>query len=334
MPDPRFFAAAAPITAVEAAALVGAGETPTQVGDIHRVASLAEDNIAGAVVYCAGKDTLAQLADRAFGLCLTTPALAASVKGDGVILGVESPKRAFAILAARLHHSLEETEPDAGGEPLIAADAEIHASTSVGAGAEIGAGARIGPHCRIGRGVVIGEGARIESGVSVTHAILGRNVHILAGARVGQAGFGFAESENGPMRVPQLGRVIIEDDVEIGANTTIDRGMLGDTVLGAGTKIDNLVHIGHNTRVGRYCVIAAQSGIAGSCVVGDGVMMGGQVGVSDHLHIGDGAQLGARAGVMRDVPAGEKWSGYPARKVKRWLRETAVLAKLARKKNG
>ena len=136
------------------------------------------------------------------------------------------------------------------------------------------------------------------------------------------------------VKVPQLGRVVIGDDVEIGANTTIDRGALADTVIGKGTKIDNLVQIGHNVTLGQYCIIAAQTGISGSCTIGNGVLMGGQVGLADHLNIGDGAQIAAGSGLMHDIPVGEKWGGSPAKPVKQWLREVAALTRLTKRRNG
>lgn len=333
MPDPRFFAAEAPLTAAQAAAAVGAAAA-TGEGEIRRVASLAEADISGAVVYCADAQARRRLEGRPFGLCLTTAELARSIDGDGIVLAVDVPRRAFAILAARLHYSLEEVEPAAPGAARIDPKAVVHPSATVAAGAEIAVGAVIGAHCHIGRGVVVGDGARIEAGAVVTHAILGRNAVILAGACIGQAGFGFVEGDGGLLRVPQLGRVVIGDDVEIGANSTIDRGALDDTVVGEGTKIDNLVQIGHNVRIGRHCVIAGQTGISGSCIVGDRVMMGGQVGLADHVKIGDDARIAAQAGVSRNVPPKERWGGSPARPMSNWLRETAVLARLARKKNG
>jgi UDP-3-O-[3-hydroxymyristoyl] glucosamine N-acyltransferase len=206
--------------------------------------------------------------------------------------------------------------------------AVIGAGAEVGCGTVIGAGAVIGAHVRIGRDCAIGARA------SIMHALVGDRVIIHPGCAIGQDGFGFVRGPRGAHKVPQVGRVIIQDDVEIGANSTIDRGAIRDTVIGEGTKIDNLVQIAHNVSIGRHCLLAAQVGISGSSTVEDGVIMGGQAGVADHLTIGAGAMLGAKAGVMRDVPPGTRWGGYPARPGKQWLREVATLERLARQSRG
>ena len=169
----------------------------------------------------------------------------------------------------------------------------------------IGATAVIGPDVQIGRDCAVGPGA------SVVHALIGDGVILHAGCRIGQDGFRYHPSANGHVKVPQLGRVIIQDNVEIGANTAIDRGGIGDTVIGEGTKIDNLVQIGHNCQIGRHCIIVALCGLSGSVVLGDFAVLGGQVGVADHITIGEGAKVGAQSGVMSHIPAGEQWLGYP-----------------------
>jgi UDP-3-O-[3-hydroxymyristoyl] glucosamine N-acyltransferase len=182
----------------------------------------------------------------------------------------------------------------------------------------------IGPGVRIGRNCAIGAGA------SITHALIGDRVIIHPGCRIGQDGFGYLPDRDGPIKIPQTRRVIVQDDVEIGANTTIDRGGTRDTVIGEGTKIDNLVQIGHNCSIGRHCFIVSQTGISGSVNIGDYAMLGGQVGVADHLTIGSGAKLGARSGVMSDVPAGVQWGGFPARPFREWLKAEAMIGRMAR----
>jgi UDP-3-O-[3-hydroxymyristoyl] glucosamine N-acyltransferase len=203
----------------------------------------------------------------------------------------------------------------------------------IGPRAEIGAGTVIGPTAVIGPDVRIGRDARIGAGATITHALIGDRVVIHPGCRIGQDGFGYQMGGRGHGKVPQVGRVIIQDDVEIGAGTTIDRGAMRDTVIGEGTKIDNLVQIGHNVSVGRHCIIVAQSGLSGSVTLEDWVMLGGQVGIADHLTIGEGAQIGAASGVMHDVPAGARWIGTPAKPAREQFREFAAVTRLARQRH-
>ena len=334
MPDPRFFSTGSPLSLAEIARITEATVLTTSDMEVVHVAPLNATTSDGALFFASDKEGLQAFADKNGGACLTTAKLAEGWEGAGALLVVSSPRSAFANISERLHSSLEESDPQAGEPADIAADANIHPSAVIAPEAKIGAGAKIGPHCYIGRGVVLGANATLGPGVTITHALVGDHASILAGARIGQAGFGFVPEPTGLRRVPQFGRVIIEDYVEIGANTTIDRGALEDTIIGTGTKIDNLVQIGHNVRLGAHCIVAAQTGISGSCVIEDGAMMGGQVGLADHLNIGKGAQIAAGSGLMRDVPDGEKWGGRPGRPVKDWLRETATLAKLAKQKNG
>jgi UDP-3-O-[3-hydroxymyristoyl] glucosamine N-acyltransferase len=201
----------------------------------------------------------------------------------------------------------------------------------LGEGVEIGRGTTIGANTVIGPGVAIGRNCIIASNVTIDCAFLGSNVVVHPGARIGTEGFGWLDHARSNRKIPQLGRVIVQDDVEIGANSTIDRGALGDTVIGEGTKIDNLVQIGHNCRIGRYCLIAAQSGLSGSTVLEDGVLMAGGTGTGGHLTIGAGSVVYGRAGVSKSWPAGSKLFGAPARDIKEYWRETAMLRRLMNK---
>lgn len=332
MPDPRFFTTGSPLTAAEASAVAGAGLTGDGGVYIRRAAPLGEDALDDAVVFACTSKEIAVLGAREAGLLLTTETLAATAPGKAIGV-LRDPRFGFARIAARLH----EERPIAATVGVarsarIGEGAEIHATAIVSDGAVIGERSRIGAHTVIGPGVVLGPDSVIGDGVKIACALIGARLTAAAGVRIGQPGFGFAQAPDGLLRVPQLGRVIIGADVEIGANSTIDRGALGDTVLGDGVKIDNLVQIGHNVRIGRHTVLAAQSGVAGSTVIGDGVMLGGQVGIADHLVIGDGARIAGGAGLMHNVPAGEKWGGLPGRPARKWLRETAMLARLTEKK--
>jgi UDP-3-O-[3-hydroxymyristoyl] glucosamine N-acyltransferase len=220
-------------------------------------------------------------------------------------------------------HPSATLEPGATVEPGAVVGAEAH----IGRGTTVAAGSVIGFRVHIGRNCYVGPNA------SITHALIGNDVTVHAGVAIGQDGFGFAMGKNGHLKVPQIGRVIVQDGVEIGANTTIDRGALRDTVIGEGTKIDNLVQIGHNVVIGRHCVIVAQTGISGSAELGDFVALGGQVGVVGHVKIGAGAQIAASSNVRGDVPPGVRWGGTPAKPVRLWLRELALLQRLAERKD-
>jgi len=248
---------------------------------------------------------------------------------SGPFITTNSPKRAFAAIASALHRQKIGEE---GPEPVIDVSAKIHSSAVIGPGAMIGANVEIGANCVIGPGVVVGQGSYVGSNVSVFCSILGERARLLAGSRIGEDGFGFVPGLGGHLRIPQLGRVIIGDDVEIGANSSVDRGTLSDTVIGNGVKIDNLVQIGHNVKLGKNCIIAALVGFSGSVEIGDGVMVGGQSGFAPGVKIGSGASIAAQSGVMRDVPAGEAWGGSPAQPAKDWLRGCVQLSRLAKKR--
>ena len=216
-------------------------------------------------------------------------------------------------------------DPSARLEPNVV----VEAGAVVGPGAEVGEATVVGPHAVIGAGVRIGRSCLIGAGATVQHALIGDRVLIHPGARIGQDGFGFVMGRGGHRKVPQVGRVIIQDDVEIGANSTVDRGSAKDTVIGQGTKIDNLVQIAHNVSIGCHCVIAANVGISGSSVLEDFVVLAGGVGVSDNIRIGMGAQIAGSSAVADDVPAGGRWVGTPARPVRRWIKELMALSALA-----
>jgi UDP-3-O-[3-hydroxymyristoyl] glucosamine N-acyltransferase len=237
---------------------------------------------------------------------------------------------------AALFHPMPQISPGIHPSAIVADAAHVHRTAEVCAHAVIEGGAEIGPGCKIGAGAVIGNGVilgpdcRIGSHVSISHALVGARVYVYPGARIGQEGFGFSITPDGFQTVPQLGGVIIEDDVEIGANTTIDRGALSDTVIGAGTRLDNQVQIAHGVRIGRHCAIAAQVGISGSAEIGDGVVVGGQAGFAEHVRVGTRSRIGAQSGIMSDIEAGAVVVGSPARPARQVFREIATLKKLAR----
>lgn len=223
---------------------------------------------------------------------------------------------------------------DEGAAPRIHETAAIAPGAIVCSGAAIGANTTIGPNSVIGPGVQIGYDCNIGAGVSIRCALIGNGVTVLSGARIGESGFGVIGAPEGAEDVPQWGRVILQDQVLVGANSCIDRGAFADTIIGERTKIDNLCQIGHNVVLGRNVLMASFTGLSGSVVIGDGVRMGGRVGIADHVTVGKGAQLAASAGVFRDIPAGETWGGTPAKPLRQFLRETAWVQKqaLAKKK--
>ncbi len=268
------------------------------------------------------------------GVVLISPELAETPGRAPARIVVDKPQEALLALLPRFHRA-PRADPGVHATSVIGRGARLGSDVSVGPyaiigdGAFVGDGVVIGPHCVIGSGVEIGARSHLYASVTVySGSIIGERVTIHAGARIGSDGFGYVQRDGQHLKIPHVGRCIIEDDVEIGANTTIDRGSIDDTVVGAGTKVDNLVQIAHNVRIGRVCLIMAQVGIAGSVRVEDGAMLLGQVGVSGHHTIGKGARLAAQAGVFGDIPAGETWSGYPARPHKESLRAQAALYKL------
>jgi UDP-3-O-[3-hydroxymyristoyl] glucosamine N-acyltransferase len=275
------------------------------------------------------------------GACLTTAALAKELPKRVAILTVREPYRAF-VTAARAMFP-QALKPSSLSEPGDIAGAHVDRSARLEDGVTIEPGAVVGPRAEIGGGTVIGANAvvgadvrigrdcSIGAGTTVSHTLLGDRVIVHPGCKIGQDGFGFVMGGGGHVKVPQVGRVIIQDDVEIGAGTTIDRGAIRDTVVGEGTKIDNLVQVGHNVSIGRHCILVAQTGISGSSTLEDFVVLGARVGLNNNVTIGEGAQIAAISNVNGDVPAGARWGGTPAKPIKQWFREMATLSKLARK---
>ncbi|MCZ4089437.1 UDP-3-O-(3-hydroxymyristoyl)glucosamine N-acyltransferase [Sinorhizobium psoraleae] len=292
----------------------------------------------GDVCYMLSRKNRDELQDCHASAIICDKAISSIVPDNIPVLLTPKPHTAFALAGALLHETAmrpsyitSERGVAAGAfvDPTarLEAGVEVEPTAVIGAGAEIGSGTRVAAGAVIGPNVRIGRDCTISAGASILCALVGNNVIIHPGARIGQDGFGYAPGPKGGMiKIVQVGRVIIQDHVEIGANTTIDRGTMDDTVIGEGTKIDNLVQIGHNVRIGRYCGIVSQVGIAGSTKIGDGVMIGGGTGVNGHITIGDGVQIAAMSGVASDVPPGERYGGIPARPMRDFLRDIAEMA--------
>ena len=327
-PDARFFEQLPALTVGELAGRIG-GEV-SRGGDrtVSAVAPLAT----------AGGDEVAFLGDRRFlpalaqtgAGCVIVPAsaLEAAPAGAAVIVSGEA-QAAWARASLLFHRPIALVSPASPEEVVEDETVQIEPGVVLGSGARIGRGSRVGANTVIGPGVQIGRDCVIGSNVTLGFALVGDRVRLLSGARIGEPGFGAAGSRAGPVDVPQLGRVILQDGVSVGANTCIDRGAYDDTVIGENTKIDNLCMIGHNCVIGRNCLMAGHVGLSGSVTIGDGVMFGGQAGVGDHLTVGEGARVAAGAGVLQNIPPGETWSGYPAKPLRQSLREAIWLAKQA-----
>ncbi len=326
----------AALTAADVASLVR-GEIAR--GDPARVAArvapldrAASDEVS---FYANAKYAEAFAATRA-GIVLVAPALADADGANGATrVVVDKPHEALLALLPALYRPpthVPGVHPTAhlGRGVRLGDDVMIGAGVVIGDGATVGSRVRLDANVVLGEDVVIGDDTRVFANATLYAGVrVGARVAIHSGARLGSDGFGYVFGEGRHRKIPHVGRCVVEDDVEIGANTTIDRGSIDDTVIGAGTKIDNLVHVGHNVRIGRLCLVMAQVGISGSAVVEDGAILAGQVGVGGHLTIGRGARIGGQAGVFGDVPAGATYSGYPARPHKESLRAIAASQRIA-----
>jgi UDP-3-O-[3-hydroxymyristoyl] glucosamine N-acyltransferase len=345
MTDPHFFPQASTLTLREVAELAQAS-LPEGVDGAFPLKGVAplEHATASDLAYMDNAAYASTLPETRAAAVLVTPRFAAKVPPGSIALVTPLAYRVFAQVMARMFPTA--MRPDSAfGATGVSPGTFVHPTAKlergvrvdpgavIGPHAEIGSGTLIGAHSVVGPGVCIGRDCSIASHVTVANAFIGNRVILHPGVRIGQDGFGFAMGPQGHLKVPQVGRVIIQDDVEIGANSTVDRGASRDTIIGEGTKIDNLVQIGHNVVIGRHCVIVAQVGIAGSTTLEDFVAMGGQSAAKGHIRVGMGAQIAAQSGINGDVPAGARWGGTPARPVRDWFREIGVLKRLASRSN-
>lgn len=340
MVDRRFFTNHGPFTAGDLAVAVGANlRNPADAArPLNDVAPL--DRASGTdVSFFDNSKYVEQFLRSSAGACFVRAKFADQAPASMAVLVTEDPYRCYALTAQQFYPS---PRPAAGVSPsaMIDPTATLGADVSIGPGAVVGAHAvlgdrvSIGPNAVIHPGVSIGADSSIGATSTISHALIGERVLIHRGVHIGQDGFGFALGRDGHVKVPQLGRVVIEDDVEIGSGTAIDRGTGPDTFIGEGTKIDNLVMIGHNVNIGKRVVVIGQCGISGSTRIGDGAVLAGQVGIAGHLKIGAGVKIAAKSGVMGDIPPGSSYGGTPAVPVVDWHRQTIALQRLIKPKRG
>lgn len=343
MSEPRFFAAPDPVSlktiAEWADAEIIRGENGLEVVEVAPL----EDAGEGALVFFDNTAYLKQLETTGAAACLVSKRHKDKVPEGVAVLVCSDAYRSWAQVLAKLypaamspkdaHFSGISEHAVVDPTALLEENVTVEPGAVIGADAEIGSGTVVRANAVIGRGTKIGRDCVIGANCSVQHSVLGNRVALHPGVCCGQDGFGYAMGPQGHLKVPQVGRVIIQDDVEIGANTTIDRGANRDTIIGEGTKIDNQVQIGHNVIIGRHCVLVSQVGLSGSCTLEDFVAIGGQSGVRGHVTVGMGAQIAAVSVVNEDLAPGGRYGGTPAKPVKQWFREVAAVRKLAERGN-
>lgn len=337
MADARFFKVAGPFTLRQLADISGAemstGADPDRLfKDVEPLVGAGSDHVS----FIDNRRYLKDFAGSEAGAVLAQKDLLSRAPPGMALLVCDDPYGGYARVAQAFYPARRRV-PGVSPGAHIAGSARIGAGCSIEAGVVVGEDAEIGENCWIGAnsvlgdGVILGDNCLIASGVTLDFCLIGSGVILHPGVRVGQDGFGFAPASDMHEKVPQLGRVIIEDEVEIGANSTIDRGSGPDTFIGAGSKIDNLVQIGHNVHIGKGCLIVSQVGISGSSKLGDRVMIGGQAGLAGHLEIGSGARIAAQSGVTRNIEAGATVAGMPAENSRRFWTKMAVLNRLAKR---
>ncbi len=340
-----FFDRPSGLTVAEIVSLTGA-EVVDATRLSHLITDVAPIDLAGPadLTFIDSNKFADALATTHAGACLMLPRFESRAPDSLIVLRAKEPYRAFVAVHSALYpQSLRPASLFEANE--IAPSATIHSTARLEGGITVDPGAVIGPRAEIGEGsiigatavigpdVMIGRDCTVGAGCSIMHTLIGDRVMIHPGCRIGQDGFGYVAGSS-HLKIPQTGRVIIQNDVEIGAGTTIDRGGIRDTIIGEASKIDNQCQIGHNVAIGRHCVVVAQSGLSGSATLEDYAVLGGSVGLAPHVKIGEGAQVAARSGLMHDVPAGETWGGYPATPIKQWMRQVATLARLSRAGGG
>ncbi|MBE7637567.1 UDP-3-O-(3-hydroxymyristoyl)glucosamine N-acyltransferase [Sneathiella sp. P13V-1] len=338
MADPRFFSNSGPYTVGELAEFVGAeiagaGETSKSVQDVMPLDKAQKDHLS----FLSNPKYADEFRNSSAGVCIVSDQFTDVVPDGMTLLLAKDPYKAYAKISAHFYPQ-EISKGVVHPTAFISDTAILGENVSVGAysvvedGVKVGSGTIIGSHCVIESNSTLGENCLIHAQVTLKMCDIGDQVTLHSGVRIGCDGFGFAPDPAGHIKIPQLGRVIIGNSVEIGANTTIDRGAGPDTVIGDGCWIDNLCQIGHNVKMGRGCILAAQTGISGSSVLEDFVVLGGQVGMAGHLTVGMGATVTAKSGVISDIPAGQVYAGFPARPRKEFFRSVATLAQLAKRK--